>query len=126
MQKYVRLTELIPPLLSMVDAGNIPISMAVDISYFTQEIQEWLYEYHRQNNGIKPVQIRALKELQNIDNITKYTFNATMNGALPTKIDRSVTLSERKLNAFFPARMTAKEHENIIIELLTKWKEEQK
>ncbi len=125
-QKYVRLTELIAPLLSLVDDKKIPISMAVDISYFNQELQEWICEYHRQNNGIKPVQIRALKDLQNIDNITKYSFTATMNGALPNKIDRSVNLSERKLNAFFPARMTSKERENIIIELLTKWKEEQK
>ncbi len=125
-QKYVRLTELIPPLLSMVDNKELPISMAVDISFFSQEVQDWFYEYHRANKGIKPAQIKALKELQNIDNITKYTFTATMNGALPNKIDRTVTLSERKLNAFFPLRMTAKERENIIIELLTKWKEEQK
>ena len=125
-KKYVRLTELIPPILSLVDNKLVPISMAVDISYFGQEIQEWLYEYHRQNKGIKPIQIKAMKELQNIDNITKYTFTATMNGALPNKIDRSVNLSERKLNAFFPARMTSKERENIIIELLAKWKEEQK
>ena len=123
---YIRLTELIPPLLNMVDNKELPISMAVDLSYFTQELQEWLYEYHRQNKGIKPAQIKALKELKNIENITKYTFTATMNGALPNKIDRTVTLSERKLNAFFPLRMTAKERENIIIELLTKWKEEQK
>ena len=99
---------------------------SVDISYFNKDLQEWLYEYHRQNKGIKPVQIKTLKNLQNIDNITKYTFTATMNSALPNKINRGVNLPERKLNAFFPLRMTAKERENIIIELLTKWKEEQK
>ncbi len=125
-KKYVRLTELIPPLLSMVDNKELPISMAVDISYFSQEVQEWFYEYHRANKGIKPAQIKALKELQNIDNITKYTFTATMNGAVPNKYGGGVTLSERKLNAFFPPRMAAKERERIIIELLTKWKEEQK
>lgn len=125
-KKYVRLTELIPPLLSMVDNKELPISMAVDISYFSQEVQEWVYEYHRANKGIKPAQIKALKELQNIDNITKYTFTATMNGAVPNKYGGGVNLSERKLNAFFPARMAAKERERIIIELLTKWKEEQK
>jgi ParB family chromosome partitioning protein len=124
--KYIRLTELIPPLLSMVDNKELPISMAVDISYFNQEVQEWFYEYHRANKGIKPAQIKALKELQNIDNITKYTFTATMNGAVPNKYGGGVNLSERKLNAFFPPRMAAKERERIIIELLTKWKEEQK
>lgn len=125
-QKYIRLTELIPPLLNMVDNKELPISMAVDISYFSQEVQEWFYEYHRANKGIKPAQIKALKELQNIDNITKYTFTATMNGAVPNKYGGGVSLSERKLNVFFPPRMAAKERERIIIELLTKWKEEQK
>ena len=125
-QKYVRLTELIPPLLSMVDNKELPISMAVDISFFSQEVQEWFYEYHRDNKGIKPAQIKALKELQNIDNITKYTFTATMNGVVPNKYGGGVNLSERKLNAFFPPRMAAKERERIILELLVKWKEEQK
>ena len=125
-KKYIRLTELVPPLLSLVDEGKLPIAMAVDISYFSKEIQEWIYEYHQKNKGIKTVQIIALKELQNIDNITKYTFTATMNGALPDKPDGRVNLSTKKLNAFFPARMTARERERIIIELLTKWKDEQK
>ena len=49
-----------------------------------------------------------------------------MNGAVPNKYGGGVNLSERKLNAFFPPRMAAKERERIIIELLTKWKEEQK
>ena len=121
-KKYIRLTELIPPLLNMVDNKELPISMAVDISYFHQELQEWIYEYHRKNNGIKPAQIKALKELKNIDNVTKYTFTATMNSALPNKINGGVNLSERKLNAYFPARMTAKERERIILELLEDWK----
>lgn len=125
-QKYVRLTELIPLLLSMVDNKELPISMAVDISFLSQEVQEWFCEYHRANKGIKPAQIKALKELQNIDNITMYTFTATMNGAVPNKYGGGVNLLERKLNAFFPPRMAAKERERIIIELLTKWKEEQK
>ena len=49
-----------------------------------------------------------------------------MNGAVPNKYGGGVTLSERKLNAYFPPRMAAKERERIIIDLLTKWKEEQK
>ncbi len=125
-KRYIRLTELIPPLLSLVDSNELGMMMAVDISFFSQEVQEWFYEYHRANKGIKPAQIKALKELQNIDNITKYTFTATMNGAVSNKYGGGVNLSERKLNAFFPPRMAAKERERIIIELLTKWKEEQK
>ena len=43
-QKYIRLTELISPLLNLVDERKLPITMAVDISYFSKEIQETSYE----------------------------------------------------------------------------------
>ena len=121
--KYIRLTELIPSLLDWVDQKKLPITLAVEISYFGKEIQEWIYEYRRDNGILLPVQISALKELNNIDNITKYTFMATMNGAIPEKkANGRVNLSERKLNRYFPVRMTASERERIILELLEDWK----
>ena len=124
-QKYIRLTELIPPLMNLVDEKKITISMAVDMSYFNEEVQGWLLDYYKTNGKITLKQMAALKELQNLSNITKYTFTATLNGALPEgKGNGRVNLSERKLNKYFPARMTAKERERIIIELLEKWKAE--
>ena len=123
-RKYVRLTELIPELLDLVDAKRITMTMAVDISYFDKEIQQWIVEYRRDNGILLPDQINALKELRNIDNITKYTFTATMNNALPEKkVNGRVNLSEKKLNRYFPARMTSMERERIILELLEDWKE---
>ena len=124
-QKYIRLTELVLPLLDLVDEKKITISMAVDMSYFNEEVQGWLLDYYKTNGKITLKQMAALKELQNLSNITKYTFTATLNGALPEgKGNGRVNLSERKLNKYFPARMTAKERERIIIELLEKWKAE--
>lgn len=124
-KKYVRLTELIPELLDLVDEKKLTITMAVDMSYFNKEVQCWLLEYFKTNGKITLKQMAALKELQNLSNITKYTFTATLNGALPEgKGNGRVNLSERKLNKYFPARMTAKERERIIIELLEKWKAE--
>ena len=123
--KYIRLTELIPALLDLVDEKKLPISMAVDMSYFNEEVQGWLLDYYKTNGKITQKQMAALKELQNLSNITKYTFTATLNGALPEgKGNGRVNLSERKLNKYFPARMTARERERIIIELLEKWKAE--
>ena len=123
-RKYVRLTELIPELLDLVDAKRITMTMAVDISYFDKEIQKWIFEYRRDNGILFPDQINALKELKNINNITKYTFTATMNNALPEKkVNGRVNLSEKKLNRYFPARMTSMERERIILELLEDWKE---
>lgn len=122
--KYIRLTFLIPEILAWVDEKRISMTMGVDISYFDKEIQQWIVEYRRDNGILLPDQINALKELKNINNITKYTFTATMNNALPEKkVNGRVNLSEKKLNRYFPARMTSMERERIILELLEDWKE---
>lgn len=123
-QRYLSLTGLIPELLVWVDEKKISIAMGVDISHFDKEIQQWIVEYRRDNGILLPDQINALKELKNIDNITKYTFTSTMNNALPEKkVNGRVNLSEKKLNRYFPARMTSMERERIILELLEEWKE---
>lgn len=123
-KRYIRLTELIPEILQWVDEKKISMVMGVDISYFDKEIQQWIVEYRRDNGILLPDQINALKELKNIDNITKYTFTSTMNNALPEKkVNGRVNLSEKKLNRYFPARMTSMERERIILELLEEWKE---
>ena len=122
-KRYIRLTELIPEILTWVDEKKISMVMGVEISYFDKELQEWLVEYRRDYGALLPDQINALKELKNLDNITKYTFTATMNDALPEKkVNGRVNLSEKKLNRYFPARMTSTERERIILELLEEWK----
>ena len=123
-QRYLSLTGLISELMTWVDEKKISIAMGVDISRFDKEIQQWIVEYRRDNGILLPDQINALKELKNINNITKYTFTATMNNALPEKkVNGRVNLSEKKLNRYFPARMTSMERERIILELLEDWKE---
>lgn len=44
-QRYIRLTELIPELLDMVDNKKLTFTIGVDISYIDKEIQKWIYEY---------------------------------------------------------------------------------
>ena len=44
-QRYIRLTELIPELLDMVDNKKLTFTVGVDISYIDKEIQKWIYEY---------------------------------------------------------------------------------
>ena len=61
-QRYIRLTELIPELLDMVDAKKLNFTIAVDISYIEKEIQKWIYEYIRDTGFVKPKQITALRK----------------------------------------------------------------
>ena len=61
-QRYIRVTELIPELLDMVDAKKLNFTIAVDISYIDKEMQKWIYEYIRDTGFIKPKQITALRK----------------------------------------------------------------
>ena len=60
-QRFIRLTELIPDLLELVDKKRLNFTIAVDISYIPQDVQKWIYEYICDNGFIKPNQIAALR-----------------------------------------------------------------
>ena len=64
-QRYIRLTELIPELLDMVDNKKLTFTVGVDISYIDKEIQKWIYEYIKDTGFIKPQQITALRNQLN-------------------------------------------------------------
>ena len=52
--RYIRLTELIPELLDLVDNKKLQFTVAVDISYIDKEVQGWIYEYISDTGFIKP------------------------------------------------------------------------
>ncbi len=125
-KRYIRLTYLIPELLDMVDEKKLGLVMAVDISFFDQEVQGWLYEYIKENGFLKPAQVALLKEQTNLENMTQYIVISVLNSALPEKkVSSKVALSEKKLNKYFPPHYSAKQREDVIIKLLERWKEEQ-
>ena len=125
-RRYIRLTELVPELLEIVDKKRLTMAMAVDISYFDKHFQEWIYEYFVENGFIKSEQITALKNSENIANMAQEAFIQLMEDAVkPKKKSKAVSLSERKLDKYFPYKTSAAEREKVIIELLEKWKKEQ-
>ncbi len=120
--RYIRLTDLIAPLLEMVDSKKIGLTIAVDISYFDETVQQWLYEYVTENGFLKPVQVAALKDQPNLSNSTQYNVISILNGALPKKKENAkVSLSEKKLDKYFPPHYSAKQREDVIISLLEQW-----
>jgi hypothetical protein len=72
-QRYIRLTELIPELLDYVDNKKIGLVMAVDLSYLDEQVQKWVYEYFKENGFLKPVQVEALKNYPNLSNVTQFS-----------------------------------------------------
>lgn len=125
-QKYVRLTDLIPEIMECIDIKKITISMGVDLSYLDEQVQKWVYEYFRENGFLKPVQVEALKNYPNLSNVTQFSVISIMNDALPKKSKESkLSFSAKKLDKYFPPQYSTKERENIIIQLLEQWSADQ-
>lgn len=101
-QRYIRLTELIPDLLECIDNKRIGLVIAVDLSYLDEQIQKWVYEYYKDNGFLKPVQVEALKNYPNLSNATQQSIISIMNDALPKKnTSAKVTFSEKNwINTF--------------------------
>ena len=126
-RRYIRLTELIPEMLELVDKKRLQFTVAVDISYIDKQVQHWLYEYIRENGFIKPIQISTLRKYLELEHINQGRMITILNGALDTGKTpaRKVTLDDKKLNTYFPPFLSAQDAENIIIRLLDQWKKEQ-
>lgn len=124
--KYIRFTELIPELLDNVDVKKITLTMGVDLSYLDVQVQKWVYEYFKENGFLKPVQVEALKNHSNLSNASQHMIITILNEALPKKSTAAkVSLSEKKLDKYFPPHYSAKDRENVIIQLLEQWSTQQ-
>ena len=126
-QRYIRLTELIPKLLDMVDRKRLNFTIAVDISYIDKQVQQWLYEYIRENGFIKPNQITTLRKYidQRETVMTQQLMISILNSVIPIKAPaKKVTFNEAKLLKYFPADYSVKEMEQVIFSLLDQWKKE--
>ena len=123
--RYIRLTELIPELLDLVDNKKLQFTVAEDISYIDKEVQEWIYEYIRDTGFIKPKQIAALRNQLNDGPINQIQMLSIFNNCvMAKKVSRSLTFSEKKLTKYFPDDYTAKDMEQVIESLLEKWMQE--
>ena len=125
-KRFIRLTELIPELLDMVDEKRLGFTIAVDISYISQEVQKWLYEYIKDNGVIKSEQIAKLREHLENNTINQVEMIQLLNGSLKGRYpSKKVTLSEKKLYKYFPSNYSSSDMEGVILTLLEEWKHRQ-
>ena len=122
-QRYIRLTELIPDLLDYVDKKRLQFTVAVDISYIDKEIQTWLFEYIKENGTVKAVQVAALRTALEVGPMTQAKMISILVNSQPgRKQEQKITLSEKKLRNFFSDKYTTEDMESVILELLDQWK----
>ncbi|MFI3115530.1 MAG: ParB/RepB/Spo0J family partition protein [Clostridia bacterium] len=120
--RYIRLTELIQPLLDMVDEKLLAFNVGVDLSYLSADEQTLLIEVMKEFNVIPSIaQAKQLKDCTSENNLTKLNIELILSKKA-TK-NKSVTFTKSKLNEFFPRAYTNEQIEDVIFSLLTNWKE---
>lgn len=121
-QNYIRLTELTEDLLNLVDQKKLPIVLAVEISRFSVELQRSLYSYIQKNGMINKTQLDALKKF-NYENLTDYSLTQVLNDAVPEKKDDGkVIITRRTLDKYFSKNVTTEKRQEVILDLLDRWK----
>lgn len=122
-QRFIRLTELIPELLDLVDAKRLNFTVAVDVSYIDKEIQGWLNEYIHDNGPVKANQIATLREAIATGPMTQMKMIMILNDTQPGKKPSSkFIIPDKKLREYFPKDYSSDDMRSVIFALLDQWK----
>lgn len=120
-QRYIRLTQLIPPILQMVDEGRIAFNPAVEISYMTEEHQRWLKEEMDLCDATPSlVQSRTLKEMSRNGTLTEDYLNTLLTEEKPNQRQK-LFLNQSDVQRYFPDTYTPEQMQNVIFHLLRSW-----
>ena len=120
-QRFIRLTELIPTLLDMVDERKIALNPAVELSHLKKEEQTLLLEAMDSEQATPSLsQAQRLKKFSQQKMLSLDVMRAVMSEEKKTDLDR-VTLKNETLRRYFPKSYTPKQMEDTIIKLLEGW-----
>ena len=117
-QRFIRLTELIPPILQMVDEGKIALTPAVELSFLKKDEQENLFatmESEEATPSLSQAQrMKALSQSGRLDMDTIFTIMTEEKG----NQKETLKINTSKLKKYFPKNTTPKQMEDAIIKLL--------
>jgi len=117
-RRYIRLTELNPPMLDMVDEGRIAMRPAVELSYLPQEEQQLLLDViGREDRTPSHVQAAKLRKLSNEGHLDYGTIVSIIKEETPPRAEY-FKLPKEKIQQFFPADTPAPAIEKTIIKAL--------
>ena len=118
--RYIRLTELIPPLLAMIDQGHLPFNSAVELSYLSPQNQTSLLAI-LERDEITPslAQAQNLHKLSTLDKLDESAIEAILlTGPI---LKKKVTLKVDRIAPYFPRGSNPEEMEAVILRLLASW-----
>ena len=117
-QRYIRLTNLVPPLLQMVDDGRIAFSPAVELSYLTRDEQAELWDLIGQEDATPSLsQSLRMKQLSREAKLTPEVLYAILTEEKPNQKEQ-IRIKTESLRKYFPRNYSAQQMEREIIKLL--------
>ena len=124
-QRYIRLTELLPEVQKKVDSKEIAFSPAVELSYLTRDEQkQFLDAMDYSQNTPSLSQAQRLKKLSREGKCTKEAMRSIMSEEKKEEQER-ITLSSDTLRKYFPRSYTPLQMQQTIIKLLEQWQKKQ-
>lgn len=120
-QRFIRLNNLTPDLMQLVDDGRLKTTPAVELSYLTPEEQEEFLSY-MEEEGCTPSlsQAQKLKTASKESVLTKDKINEIMSARSPSVKPREpqLTIAVSKVERYFPKGFTSDQMQNLIVKLL--------
>ena len=117
-QRFIRLTELIPPILQMVDEGRIALTPAVELSFLKKDEQENLFATMESEEATPSLsQAQRMKRLSQSGRLDMDTIFAIMTEEKGNQKE-TLKINTSKLKKYFPKNTTPKQMEETIIKLL--------
>ena len=120
-RRFIRLTNLIPELLDMVDNKTVSFNPAVELSYLSPEQQQEVIRAMDDTQNFPSVsQAKRIKKLAQDGTFTTETVVAILGEEKKSELD-TVTIKNDTLRKYFPRNYTPKQMEDTIIKLLEQW-----
>ena len=120
--RYIRLTELIPEILQMVDSNMINVGIGERLSYLRKNEQEYLLRILSERNiHIKNEQAEQLKKLSGEEMLTEEMIRSIL--VKNNSTEKKDTLSYKTIGRFFPSDYTKEQITAVVFELLEEWRE---
>ena len=117
-QRFIRLTELIPPILQMVDDGKIALTPAVELSFLKKDEQENLFATMESEEATPSLsQAQRMKQLSQSGRLDMDTIFAVLTEEKGNQKE-TLKINTSKLKKYFPKNTTPKQMEDAIIKLL--------
>ena len=124
-QRFIRLTNLIPELLDLVDEKKISFNPAVELSYLDEAQQrDFLQAMDETQNAPSLSQAQRMKKLAQEGKLTYEAAFAIMGEAKKDELDK-VVIKNDTLKKYFPRSYTPRQIEDVIIKLLEQWQRRQ-